>query len=213
MKVDILNIEGKSTGRKIDLPDDVFSAEPNDHAIYLAVKQYNASLRQGTHSAKEKSQLSGSTRKLHKQKGTGGSRKGSIKNPIFRGGARIFGPRPRVYGFRLNKKVKTLAKNSALSYKVREKNLIVLEDIKIETPRTKEFLKMLENLKVSDKKILLVTADKNKNVELSARNVTNAEVLVKDSVNTYNILNAQCLLLTEGTVKAFSEAPVEKVEK
>ncbi len=206
MKVDILNIEGKKTGKQATLPDSLFGVEPNDHAIYLAVKQYLTNQRQGTHSAKEKSQLSGSTRKLHKQKGTGGSRKGSIKNPLFKGGARIFGPRPKVYGIKINKKVKTLARNSALSYKAKNETLVVLDDVKLNAPKTKDYIGMLEGLKMGGKRTLLVTAEADKNILLSSRNVPKTHIATANNLNTYDIVNAQYLIMTEGAIKAFEDA-------
>ncbi len=203
MKVDILNKEGKKAGKQVTLPTDVFGIEPNDHAIYLAVKQYMANQRQGTHQTKEKSQLSGSTRKLHKQKGTGGSRKGSIKNPLFRGGARIFGPKPRTYDMKLNKKVKTLARNSALTYKAKE-GLIVLEDFEMKAPKTKDFLNVLNNLK-AEGRTLFVTAGNDKNLFLSSRNVPKVAVTTSNSLSTYDIMNAKHLVMTESSIKAFEK--------
>lgn len=211
MKLEILNIEGKKTGEQIDLPADIFGIEPNDHAIYLSVKQYHANQRQGTHAAKEKSQLSGSTRKLHKQKGTGGSRKGSIKNPLFRGGARIFGPRPKNYEFKLNKKVKTLAINSVFSHKAKDNSIIVLEDFTFKAPKTKDYAKMLTNLKVADKKSLLLTAEKDNNVQISARNIPYVKTSVIDRININDILDAQCLLMTVSSLNRLSGG--EKKEK
>jgi len=212
MKVDLLNISGKKAGKQVDLPDSIFKIEPNDHAIYMAVKQYMAHQRQGTHSAKEKSTLSGSTKKLHKQKGTGGSRKGSIKSPLFRGGARIFGPRPRTYSLKLNKKVKTLAMNSALSYKAKEAGVIVLEDIKFDKPKTQEYSKILNNLNVADKKTLVILDKTDKNVSLSSRNLQKTKLATAGTLNTYSILDAQCLILTESALKAMTNKDSDKVE-
>ena len=200
MELKIYNIKGEDTGRKISLNDSIFSIEPNDHAVYLDVKQYLANQRQGTHKAKGRSELAGSTRKLGKQKGGGGARPGDIKSPIRVGGGRIFGPVPRDYGFKLNKKVKQLARKSALTYKVTDGNLIVLEDFSFESPKTKNFTELLKNLQVSDKKSLLVLAEPNKNVYLSARNLKTAGISIVSELNTYSILNANCLLLTESSV-------------
>lgn len=201
MELSILNIEGKETGKKVKLNNDIFAIEPNDHAIYLDVKQFLANQRQGTHKAKEKSEVSGSTRKLHRQKGTGGSRKGSIKSPLFRGGARAFGPRVRDYNQKLNKKVKELARKSALSYKAKENNIIVLEDFSIETPKTKKFIEILRNLKVDGKKNLFVLHQIDKNVLLSSRNLNKSKVTTVARLNTYEILNSGNLLISESSVK------------
>ncbi len=205
MKVKILNIEGKETKKTVDLPDDIFNVEPNDHAIYLTVKQYLANQRQGTHKTLEKSEVSGSTRKLHKQKGTGGSRKGSIKNPLFRGGARIFGPRPRDYGFKLNKKVKDLARKSALAYKLKDNALVVVEDFNFEKPRTKEFIRILKNLGADNSRSMLLLHENNSNVVLSGRNVQKAEVALASGLNTYEIMKAKKLILTESSLKQIEE--------
>jgi large subunit ribosomal protein L4 len=201
MEVTVYNIKGKKTDRKVNLDDTIFSIEPNDHAIYLDVKQYMANRRQGTHSSLEKSQLSGSTRKLHKQKGTGGSRKGSIKSPLFRGGARVFGPHPRDYDFKLNKKLKRLARKSALSYKVKDNNLMIVEDFNFEAPKTKNFIELLKNLQLEGKKTLLVMPDSNENVVLSSRNLKKVKVVKASDLNTYEILDATQLLITESSVK------------
>jgi large subunit ribosomal protein L4 len=201
MEVTVYNIKGKKTDRKVNLDDTIFSIEPNDHAIYLDVKQYMANRRQGTHSSLEKSQLSGSTRKLHKQKGTGGSRKGSIKSPLFRGGARVFGPHPRDYDFKLNKKLKRLARKSALSYKVKDNNLMIVEDFNFEAPKTKSFIELLKNLQLEGKKTLLVMPDSNENVVLSSRNLKKVKVVKASDLNTYEILDATQLLITESSVK------------
>ena len=199
MELSVYTIEGKDTGRKITLNDAVFAIEPNDHAIWLDVKQYQANCRQGTHKSKERSEMSGSTRKLGKQKGGGGARHGDINSPVM-GGARVFGPKPRDYGFKLNKKVKQLARKSALSYKIIDNALIVVEDFAFEAPRTKDFITMTNNLKVADKKSLFVFAEANKNVYLSARNLTKAQVITLSGLNTYRVLNATTLVLTESTV-------------
>lgn len=200
MELSIYNIKGEDTGRKIAVSDSIFAIEPNDHAIWLDVKQYRANNRQGTHKAKERSELSGSTRKLGKQKGGGGARPGDIKSPIRVGGARIFGPRPRDYSFKLNKKLKALARRSALSYKVIENSIMVIEDFAFETPRTKDFVLLTNNLKVADKKSLFVLAESNKNVYLSARNLTGIKVVTVSELNTYKVLDAKTLILTESSV-------------
>ncbi len=201
MELSVLNIEGKDSGKKIKLHKEVFSIEPNDQAIYLDVKQYLANQRQGTHKAKEKSEVSGSTRKLHRQKGTGGSRKGSIKNPLFRGGARVFGPRVRDYSLKLNKKVKELARKSALSYKAQDKNIIVIEDFSFESPKTKKFLDILKNLNVEGKKNLVILSKPDKNVYLSSRNLEKSKVTTPSQLNTYEIMNSGNLLFSESSIK------------
>lgn len=200
MELAVLKHNGEETGRKVTLSDDIFAIEPNDHAIYLDVKQYMANQRQGTHKAKERNEIAGSTRKIKKQKGTGGARAGSIKAPHFRGGGRVFGPRPRDYSFKLNKKLKQLARRSALSYKVRENSLLVLENLVFEAPKTKSYISFLSGLSLSDKKTLLVLPENNKNVYLSSRNVPKAKVTTVDSVNTYDLLHADSLVLFEGSV-------------
>ena len=201
MEVTDYNIKGAKTDKKVTLDDSVFAIEPNDHAIYLDVKQYMANQRQGTHASLEKSMLSGSTRKLHKQKGTGGSRKGSIKNPLFRGGARVFGPQPRDYNFKLNKKLKRLARKSALSYKVKDNNLTVVEDFGFESPKTKNVVELLKNLKLEGKKTLVVMPDTNANVVLSSRNLKQVKVVKASDLNTYEILDATQLVITESSVR------------
>jgi len=201
MELAIYNIKGKETPKKVNLDDLVFATEPNDHAIYLDVKQFLANQRQGTHSSKEKSTISGSTKKLHKQKGTGGSRKGSIKSPLFRGGARVFGPQPRDYGFKLNKKLKKLARKSALSYKVKDNNLTILEDFNFENPKTKNFSELLKNFQFTGKKTLLVMSKTEENVVLSARNLKRVKVVNAADLNTYEILDATQLILTESSIK------------
>ncbi|MEM7162252.1 MAG: 50S ribosomal protein L4 [Bacteroidota bacterium] len=195
-----------SKGKKVKLSDSIFGIEPNDHAIYLDVKLILANRRQGTHKAKERGEITGSTKKIRKQKGTGGARRGSIKDPLLRGGGTIFGPRPRSYGFKLNKKVKKLAKRSALSYKAKEEALTVLEDFKMEAPKTKEFAGILDNIKVSDKKSLLVLSTADENIVKSVRNMANANVVVATSLNTYDILNCKQLILTESAVKVVEES-------
>lgn len=201
MELNIVNIKGEDTGRKIELSDSIFAVEPNDHAIYLDVKQYLANNRQGTHKAKERSEIAGSTRKIKKQKGTGTARAGSIKSPIFRGGGRVFGPRPKDYTFKLNKKVKQLARLSALAYKAKNNEIKVVEDFSFDAPKTKAFEDIRKNLQVDDKRSLLVLKDVDRNVYLSARNIPRTEVSVASGLNTYSIMKAQYLLLTESSVE------------
>lgn len=205
MEVAIYNINGSETGKKASLTDAIFSIEPNDHAIYLDVKQYLANQRQGTHSAKERSQVSGSTKKLHRQKGTGGSRKGSIKSGTFVGGARIHGPRPRDYSFKLNKKLKQLARKSALTYKAKENSITVLENFNMETPKTKQYLDILNKLKLNNDKTLLVLPDYNENIYKSSRNIGNARVMAAKDLNTYEILNAGKLIIVENSVPVIEQ--------
>ncbi|MEZ4998196.1 MAG: 50S ribosomal protein L4 [Bacteroidales bacterium] len=200
MEIAVFNIEGKETGRKVNLNETIFGIEPNDHAIYLDTKQYMASQRQGTHKAKERSEVMGSTRKLKRQKGTGTARFGSIKNPEFRGGGRIFGPRPRFYGFKLNKKVKQLARKSALSYKAKENKIIVLEDFSFDVPKTSQMAGMSVNLNLSRKNSLIVLPEQNKNIYLSSRNLQGVEVVTISDLNTYSIMKASTLVLTESAV-------------
>jgi len=200
MEIAVINIEGKETGRKVNLNETIFGIEPNDHAIYLDTKQYLASQRQGTHKAKERGEVMGSTRKLKRQKGTGTARFGSIKNPEFRGGGRIFGPRPRFYGFKLNKKVKELARKSALSYKARENRIIVLEDFSLDVPKTSKMAGMSVNLNLPNKKSLIVLPEQNKNIYLSSRNLPGVEVVTISDLNTYTIMKASTLVLTESAV-------------
>lgn len=201
MEVVVYNVSGAQTDRKIKLDDAIFGIEPNDHAIYLDVKQFMANKRQGTHSSKEKSQLTGSTKKLKKQKGTGGARAGSIKSPLFKGGARVFGPHPRDYDFKLNKKLKKLARKSALSYKVKDESIMVVEDFTFETPKTKNFTELLKNFKTEGKRLLLVTSSVDMNILLSSRNMAKVKVMQASDLNTYEILNAGRMLLTESSVK------------
>ncbi len=200
MELAVVNINGKETGRKVKLNDSIFGIEPNDHAIYLDTKQFLANQRQGTHKSKERGEIAGSTRKIKKQKGTGTARAGSIKNPLFRGGGRVFGPRPRYYGFKLNKKVKELARKSALSYKASSNNIIVLEDFSFEAPKTKEMVKMGANLNITDKKSLIVLPEQNKNIYLSARNIQGVEVVTASELSTYEIMKASTLVLVESAV-------------
>ena len=201
MEIAVLKNSGEDTGRKVNLSEDIFGIEPNDHAIYLDVKQFLANQRQGTHKSKERGEIAGSTKKIKKQKGTGTARAGSIKSPIFRGGGRVFGPKPRNYGFKLNKKLKQLARKSALAYKVQDNSLVVLEDLNFEAPKTKEFINVLKNISVADKKTLVVLGDQNKNVTLSGRNLQNAKVTTADSLSTYDVLNADSLVLSESSVE------------
>jgi large subunit ribosomal protein L4 len=206
MELKVLNIEGKETGNKVTLSDAIFGIEPNDHAIYLDVKQYLANQRQGTHKSKQRNEVSGSTRKLHKQKGTGGSRKGSIKSPVFRGGGRIFGPQPRDYSFKLNKKMKALARMSALSYKAKNNDIVVLEDFVFETAKTKNFISLVSNLKLSGTKALMVTANLDENLYLSSRNLQKSKVITASDINTYDLLNADKLVLTASSVKSIEDS-------
>lgn len=200
MEVSVFNIKGEDTGRKVTLNDSVFGIEPNDHAIYLDVKQYLAAQRQGTAKSKERSEMSGSTRKLGRQKGGGGARRGDINSPVLVGGARVFGPKPRNYDFKLNKKMKALARRSALSYKAQENALVVVEDFNLEAPKTKAFIEIVNNLKVSDKKVLVVFPEANKNVYLSARNLQGAKVAIASDINTYGVLNAAAMVVTESAL-------------
>ena len=201
MELNVLNINGQETGKKVALNDAIFGIEPNDHVIYLDVKQYMANQRQGNAKSKERSEISGSTRKLGRQKGGGGARHGDINSPLLRGGGRVFGPQPRDYSFKLNKKVKILARKSALSYKAHENAILLLEDFSMEAPKTKEFINIAKNLKVDGKKMLFVLPEANKNVYLSARNLQRAEVMMAADVNTYKILNADVLVITEKSLE------------
>ena len=201
MELNVLNIKGQETGRKVALNEAIFGIEPNDHVIYLDVKQYMANKRQGNAKSKERSEISGSTRKLGRQKGGGGARHGDINSPLLIGGGRVFGPKPRDYSFKLNKKVKQLARKSALSYKAQENAIVVVEDFSFEAPKTKEFLNIAKNLKVDGKKVLLLTSDNNENVYKSARNLQRAEVLEARNVNTYKILDADVVVITENSLK------------
>ncbi|UOK43707.1 MULTISPECIES: 50S ribosomal protein L4 [Flavobacterium] len=205
MEVKVLDINGKDTGRKVQLADSVFAIEPNNHAVYLDVKQYLANQRQGTHKAKERAEVTGSTRKIKKQKGTGTARAGSVKNPLFKGGGTVFGPRPRSYSFKLNKTLKRLARKSAFSLKVKESNLVVLEDFNFETPNTKNFINVLKALGLENKKSLFVLGESNKNVYLSARNLKASNVVTSSELSTYAILNANSLVLLEGSVEGIVE--------
>lgn len=202
MDINVLDIKGQETGRKVTLSESIFGIEPNDHVIYLDVKQYMADQRQGTHKSKERSEVSGSTRKLGRQKGGGGARRGDINSPVLVGGGRVFGPKPRDYRFKLNKKVKNLARRSALSYKAQEQAILVVEDFNFEAPKTKDFVNIAKNLKVDGKKLLLLLPEANINVFLSARNLQKAHVMVAKDVNTYKILDADVLIVTENSLKA-----------
>jgi large subunit ribosomal protein L4 len=206
MEVKVLNLSGKETGAKVQLPESVFGIAPNDHAIYLDVKQYLANQRQGTHKSKQRNEIAGSTRKLHKQKGTGGARAGSIKSPLFNGGGRVFGPQPRDYSFKLNKKLKQLARKSALSYKAQENNVLVLEGVSFDSIKTKNYVSFVQALNVADEKTLLVLPAYDNNVYLSSRNLKKAKVVAASDLNTYEVLNATKLLLTVDSVKTLEEA-------
>ena len=205
MELSVFNIKGEDTGRKVTLNDAIYGIEPNDHAIYLDVKQFLANKRQGTHKSKERSEVSGSTRKLIRQKGGGGARSGDINSPVLVGGGRVFGPRPRDYEFKLNKKVKSLARKSALSYKAKNSAIVVVEDFNMEAPKTKEFVTITKNLKVADKKLLMVLPEKNNFVYLSARNLQKAKVVTVSDINTYSVLDAANLVLTESSVAAIEK--------
>ena len=205
MEVNVLNIKGEDTGRKVTLNESIFGIEPNDHVIYLDVKQFLANQRQGTAKTKERSEHRGSTRKLIRQKGSGGARRGDINSPLLKGGGRVFGPQPRDYGFKLNKKVKALARKSALAYKAQEDAILVVEDFDFEAPKTKDFINITKNLKVEDKKVLLVLPKVEKNVYLSARNLQKAEVMTASAINTYKVLNADVLVIAESSLQAIDE--------
>lgn len=205
MKLDILNIEGQKSGKQVDLPETIFGIEPNDHAVYLAVKQYNANQRQGTHKAKERGEVKGSRRKIKRQKGTGTARAGDIKNPLFRGGGRVFGPRPRNYGIKLNRKVRQLARKSALTTKQSAGHIIVLEDFTMDTPKTNQYLNILQKLEVAGQRTMLVTSELDKTLVLSSRNIQKASVTRAEDLSTYDILHAQTLILSEGAIEKIKE--------
>lgn len=205
MQVEVLNTKGEKTGRTVELPDDIFGIEPNDHVIYLAVKQYQSAQRQGTHKVKTRAEVQGASRKLHRQKGTGGARKGNIRNPLYKGGGTIFGPKPHGYVTKLNKKVKDLAKMSALAYKAKENAIVVVEDITMDAPKTKQVYNVMKLLNVADKKTLIVIPEYNDNLYLSTRNVPNIASTLLSDINTYDIINADVLVLTEAAAKVFSE--------
>ena len=210
MQVDVLNIKGAKTGRTIELPEEVFGAEPNNHVVYLAVKQYLAAQRQGTHKVKTRAEVQGASRKLHKQKGTGGARKGNLRNPLYKGGGTVFGPKPHAYDIKLNRKVKDLAKISALSHKAKENAIVVVVDVTMDAPKTKQFAGILKSLNVAGKKALFVLPEYNDNVYLSVRNMPNVQGALLSDVNTYDIVNANVLVFTESAAKIFSEE--EKAE-
>lgn len=205
MQVDVLSIKGQKTGRTVELPEEIFGVEPNDHVIYLAVKQYLGAQRQGTHKVKTRAEVKGASRKLHRQKGTGGSRKGNIRNPLYKGGGTIFGPKPHGYDIKLNRKVKDIAKMSALSYKAKENAIVVVEDITLNAPKTKEFAGILNSLNVAGKKALVVMPEYNDNLYLSLRNMPSVEGALLSDMNTYDLVNAEVLVLTESAAKIFSE--------
>lgn len=210
MQVDVLNIQGAKTGRTVELPEEIFGIEPNDHVIYLAVKQFLAARRQGTHKVKTRAEVQGASRKLHKQKGTGGARKGNIRNPLYKGGGTIFGPKPHSYDFKLNRKVKDLAKISALAHKAKANSIVIVEDFDLAAPKTKEFSNIIKSLNLSDTKALFVTPEFNNNVYLSLRNVPSIKGSLLSDMNTYDIINASTLILTESAAKIFGEE--EEVE-
>lgn len=212
MQLDVLNTKGEVTGRKVELPEDIFNIEPNDHVIYLAVKQYRAAQRLGLHSTKTRAEVKGASRKLHKQKGTGGARKGNIRNPLYKGGGTINGPKPHGYGFKLNRKVKDLAKISALSHKARANQIVVVEDLNIDTPKTKTFVDVLGKVSKNARKTLLVLPEYDTNVYLSARNIASNKTVVLSDMNTYDLVNANVVILTESTAKFFTEEAIEVVE-
>ena len=209
MQVDVLNNKGVKTGRSIELPDEIFGAEPNDHCIYLAVKQYLAAQRQGTHKTKTRAEVHGSSKKLHKQKGTGGSRKGNIRNPLYKGGGTVNGPKPHAYDFKLNRKVKDLAKISALAHKAKDSKIVVVEDLSITAPKTKDFAAMLDVLRGENRKTMVVLPEYDMNVYLSGRNIASNKTVMLSDLNTYDITNASVLIFTESAAKMFSEEPVE----
>jgi len=209
MQVDVLTIKGKKSGRSIELPEEIFGAEPNNHVIYLAVKQYLAAQRQGTHKVKTRMEVQGASKKLHRQKGTGGSRKGNLRNPLYKGGGTIFGPKPHSWDIKLNRKVKDLAKISALSYKAKENAIVILEDIKLDTPKTSVFTDVLKSLNIDKKKVLFITPEYNENLYLSMRNIPYVGASLLADINTYDIVNVSVLVLSESAAKVFSEEAVE----
>jgi large subunit ribosomal protein L4 len=210
MQVDVVNNKGEKTGRSVELPDDIFNVEPNDHCIYLAVKQYLAAQRQGTHKTKTRAEVHGSSKKLHKQKGTGGSRKGNIRNPLYKGGGTVNGPLPHGYAFKLNRKVKDLAKISALVYKARENKIVILEDQKLEAPKTKDFAAMLDILRGENRKTMVVVPEYDSNVYLSGRNIQSNKTVVLSDMNTYDLTNTGLVIFTESAAKMFNEIPAEE---
>jgi large subunit ribosomal protein L4 len=209
MQVKVLNIEGKETGRTVELPEEIFGIEPNDHAIYLAVKQYLAAQRQGTHKVKTRAEVQGASRKLHRQKGTGGARKGNIRNPLYKGGGTVFGPKPHKYEIKLNRKVKDLAKMSALAHKAKANAIYVVEDMNLDTPKTKTFMGVLNSLKVGEKKIMFVTAEYNDNMYVSSRNISSVLTTLLSDVNTYDLVNSEAIVLTESAALIFGGAEEE----
>jgi large subunit ribosomal protein L4 len=204
MQLKVLNIQGQETGRTVELPEEIFGIEPNNHAMYLAVKQYLAAQRQGTHKVKTRAEVQGASRKLHRQKGTGGSRKGNIRNPLYKGGGTVFGPKPHKYDIKLNRKVKDLAKMSALAYKAKENAIVIVEDINFDAPKTKTFMSILKSLNVGDKKLMFVVPEYNDNVYVSSRNVPSVLTTLLSDVNTYDLVNSEVLVLTESAAKVFS---------
>lgn len=210
MQIEVLSIQGAKTGRMVELPEDIFGIEPNDHVIYLAVKQFLAARRQGTHKVKTRAEVQGASRKLHKQKGTGGSRKGNIRNPLYKGGGTIFGPKPHEYDFKLNRKVKDLAKYSALAYKAKANAVFILEDVILDVPKTKQMTSLLNVLALSDKKVLFVTGDFNENLYLSLRNVPSIQHALVSELNTYDITNANVLVIAESAVTLFDEVEMDE---
>lgn len=209
MQLKVLNIEGKETGRTVELPEDIFGIEPNNHAIYLAVKQYLAAQRQGTHKVKTRAEVQGASRKLHRQKGTGGARKGNIRNPLYKGGGTIFGPKPHKYEIKLNRKVKDLAKMSALAHKAKANAIYVVEDVNLDTPKTKSFMGILDKLKVGEKKLMFILPEYNDNVYMSSRNVPSVLTMLLSDVNTYDLVNSEVLVLTESAAKIFASSEEE----
>jgi large subunit ribosomal protein L4 len=209
MQVDVLTIQGKKSGRTVELPEEIFGIEPNNHVVYLAVKQYLAAQRQGTHKVKTRAEVKGASRKLHRQKGTGGSRKGNIRNPLYKGGGTIFGPKPHGYDIKLNRKVKDLAKMSALSFKAKENAIFVVEDINLDAPKTKNFMSIMDNLNVGDKKIMFVFPEYNDSVQMSIRNVPSVLGVLLSDINTYDIVNSEAIVLTESAAKIFAQEEAE----
>src|SRR6476661_1854983 len=209
MQVKVLNIQGQETGRTVELPEEIFGIEPNDHAIYLAVKQYLAAQRQGTHKVKTRAEVQGASRKLHRQKGTGGSRKGNIRNPLYKGGGTVFGPKPHKYEIKLNRKVKDLAKMSALAYKAQSNAIVIVEDVNLDTPKTKSFMNILNSLNVGDKKLMFILPEYNDNVYMSSRNISSVLTMLMSDVNTYDLVNSEVLVLTESAAKIFAGSEEE----
>src|SRR6186713_1727345 len=212
MQVEVLDSKGKKTGRSVELPADIFGIEPNDHVMYLAVKQYLAAQRQGTHKVKTRMEVKGSSKKLHRQKGTGGSRKGNLRNPLYKGGGTIFGPKPHGYDFKLNRKVKDLAKMSALAHKAKGNAIVVLEDVKMDSPKTKQFTETLKSLNVAGKKVLFVMPEESDNLFLSLRNIPTVEGVLLADINTYDIINAEILVLSETAAKVFADETAEEAK-